>query len=73
MQKSMPFISALNHFGLGFVEIFVRIYDQTANGFAAANMSVHLGEESVLKLHVCVPFVAIHQHKVEYLTECGLR
>lgn len=48
-------------------EVFVRVDNQSADGLAVAYKSLHLGEEGVLKLYVCVPFVTILQHKVEDL------
>ena len=58
-QAQFDVLFALQHLGLCFVEVFVRIDDQTANGFAAADKSLHLGEKGVLKLYVSIPFVAI--------------
>ncbi len=71
-QAQLDILSALYHFGLGFVEVFVRINDQTANWLAVAYKRLYLGEEGVLELYVSIPFVAILQHKVEDLTKCGL-
>ena len=61
-QAQFEVFSALKHFCLGFVEVFVCIDNQTADGLAAANKSLHLGEEGVLKLYVSVSFMAIFKH-----------
>jgi predicted transcriptional regulator len=45
-----------------FVEVFVCIDDQTSNGFTVADQGLHLGEEGILELPVCIALVAELQH-----------
>ena len=59
----------------GFAEVLGRFVnaDQTEpDGFAIADQGLHLGEEGVFELHVCIALVAELQHQVVNLPEGAL-